>query len=440
MLSYLLHSQFECLGGLSPYDVWELCIQASCMDIAPKIVYMLIYNLVYQLISAYFSHKVFHLCSIVGGFAVMRLAISHSNITHFLVFLAVGYVCMYCANRVHLKKQIKTEYIAVLLCIVYLLLCEFVYPNQDDWIQSRGLFMIAAMKIISLCFDLQNGHYFPSPYVYAGYMLCPANVMFGPWISFTEYNIARVMSQRKKFTWVLRTIHILLLSFFFLSMSNCLSIIVIPSVIDNKWISAYRRAFSFRCSHYFISFLSEATMLCGGYGDSKNQYVITRPFDIELPTSLVSVVVSWNIPMHRFLKKYVYLEILRFGYFKAILGTYLISSLLHGFNLEIAAVLVTIGAYSFVQFRLQEKLARSFNACLRVRPCRTCTHKYKRSNWLIKLVLLIFACITIFDLIFLGVLMDSVGYPDAPSIYEKWGDLDFLSHWVMLGLYIITFV
>ncbi|KAK5647782.1 hypothetical protein RI129_002674 [Pyrocoelia pectoralis] len=439
MLSYLLYSPFECLGDLSVYDVWEWCIQASCMDIAPKIFYIVLYNLLFQFISASFSHTVFHLCSIGSGFVVMRLAITHTNIMHLLAFLAIGYVFMYCANLFHLKRRIKTEYMVVLVCILYLLLCEFVYPNQEDWIQSRGVFMIAVMKIISLCFNVQNGHHLPSIYAYAGYVLCPANVLFGPWVSFTEYNL-QTNRNRKNFTWVLRTVYVLFLSFTFLSISNCLSIIVIPRLIDNKWISAYRRAFSFRCSHYFVSFLSEVTMLCAGYGDETGQYVVTRPFDIEFPTSLVNVVVSWNIPMHKFLKKYVYLEILKFGYFKAILGTYLISSLLHGFNFEIAAVLLTIGAYSYVQFRLQEKLARTFNACLRVRTCKACTHKYKRSNLIIKIIHFIFALITIFDLIFLGVLMDSVGYANSPSIYEKWQELDFLSHWVMLGLYIITFL
>lgn len=49
-------------------------------------------------------------------------------------------------------------------------------------------------------------------------------------------------------------------------------------------------------------------MLTAGYNEkvgsvSKDwSYVITNPFYVELPRSLTTVVIYWNIPMHRFLK------------------------------------------------------------------------------------------------------------------------------------------
>ena len=67
-----------------------------------------------------------------------------------------------------------------------------------------------------------------------------------------------------------------------------------------RWILAFRDALSFRTSHYFISFLASSIMLIGGYPLS--QTIITKPFDIEIPRSLVQVVVCWNIPMHCWLK------------------------------------------------------------------------------------------------------------------------------------------
>lgn len=77
-----------------------------------------------------------------------------------------------------------------------------------------------------------------------------------------------------------------------------------------RWIVAYQEAFAFRSSHYFISYLSEAAMITGGFGyengkkkkDKCWSYVVARPFVIELPRSLVQVVVFWNIPMHMWLK------------------------------------------------------------------------------------------------------------------------------------------
>ena len=36
------------------------------------------------------------------------------------------------------------------------------------------------------------------------------------------------------------------------------------------------------------------------------QVQVTQPHNIEIPRSLVEVVVSWNLPMHSWLKKYVF--------------------------------------------------------------------------------------------------------------------------------------
>ena len=82
--------------------------------------------------------------------------------------------------------------------------------------------------------------------------------------------------------------------------------------MNQKWISAYRDAMSFRASHYFISFMSEASAVAAGFGytppdvtsaRSRWDVPVTEPHNIEVPRSLVDVVVSWNIPMHKWLKK-----------------------------------------------------------------------------------------------------------------------------------------
>lgn len=77
-----------------------------------------------------------------------------------------------------------------------------------------------------------------------------------------------------------------------------------------RWIVAYQEALSFRSSHYFISFLSEAMLYTAGYGPLlaegdkkyKSSVSVTNPLQIEFPRSLVQVVVSWNMPMHVWLK------------------------------------------------------------------------------------------------------------------------------------------
>lgn len=74
----------------------------------------------------------------------------------------------------------------------------------------------------------------------------------------------------------------------------------------NRFFVTYRDALIFRCSHYFVSFMSVACLIISGieYRTSSDLfgYQVTRPLDIELPRSLVPVVISWNIPIHLWIK------------------------------------------------------------------------------------------------------------------------------------------
>ena len=53
-----------------------------------------------------------------------------------------------------------------------------------------------------------------------------------------------------------------------------------------------------------------ATAVASGFGSVANtarwEVDIAQPHNIEVPRSLVDVVVSWNIPMHKWLKKCKY--------------------------------------------------------------------------------------------------------------------------------------
>jgi porcupine-like protein len=73
---------------------------------------------------------------------------------------------------------------------------------------------------------------------------------------------------------------------------------------------AYKEAFSFRTSHYFISYLAEAGMIASGFTNTNKKdvynqfrFIVTEPQEIEFPSSLSVVVRKWNQPMHDFLKK-----------------------------------------------------------------------------------------------------------------------------------------
>lgn len=77
-------------------------------------------------------------------------------------------------------------------------------------------------------------------------------------------------------------------------------------------------------SHYFVSFLSEATLLLSGYSSTAFDGV-TKPCLVEFPRSIVNVVVYWNKPMHYWLKFYIFNMSRKFGVLTAIMSTYIVS-------------------------------------------------------------------------------------------------------------------
>lgn len=63
---------------------------------------------------------------------------------------------------------------------------EFIV-EEEDWLQCRGIYMVSAMKILSLSANVTDEPRIPRILDFFGYMLCPGTVLFGPWISFEEY-------------------------------------------------------------------------------------------------------------------------------------------------------------------------------------------------------------------------------------------------------------
>lgn len=62
----------------------------------------------------------------------------------------------------------------------------------------RGTQMIAAVKIISIGFDIDRNKIrrLPNFLQFWGYVLCPGNVVMGPWCSYNDY---LQIFQRSKF-------------------------------------------------------------------------------------------------------------------------------------------------------------------------------------------------------------------------------------------------
>lgn len=69
------------------------------------------------------------------------------------------------------------------------------------------------------------------------------------------------------------------------------------------------------------------------------------------------------------------------GIFKAILLTYIISSLLHGINVNLSAVLLTLGFATYAEYTIRKKIADIFDACVLATACtENCTHRHNHRN------------------------------------------------------------
>lgn len=218
---------------------------------------------------------------------------------------------------------------------------------------------------------------------------------------------------------------------------------------------AYATAVQFHYSHYFICFAAQAMFDLWDL-----RMTVTKPLSIELPRSLVDVVIAWNIPMHHWLKRYVFQPCKRYfagNIYATIFATYFISSYLHGFNFQIWTVLLTLGLLTQAEFKLRHRLAHIFSACIESRACvyydfededgqsrQKCskpshTNTGRSLGSLVPLANGAFTLLALVNLAFLGSTFD--GKPDSSNlanVWFIWKGLYFYSHIIavlMFALY-----
>lgn len=130
--------------------------------------------------------------------------------------------------------------------------------------------------------------------------------------------------------------------------------------------------------------------------------------------------------------------------------TYIISASLHGLNFQLAAVLLSIGIFSYVEFRLRNALAEILDACimanrctidLKTGVCLTKGHENTSKVHWVKIINLIFSLLTILLLAYLGVLLDTSidhGNEFWPlANLMRWSQLNYFGHIIVLIWYII---
>jgi hypothetical protein len=215
------------------------------------------------------------------------------------------------------------------------------------------------------------------------------------------------------------------------------------SLSSIKRRGTWNRSSSQTCSSAVMSSSSMKTMHSSHHCQLSS---IVKPFHIELPHSLVDVVVNWNLPMHYWLKIYVYIPMKQhYGHLPSILVTYLASALLHGLNFQLSIVLFSIGLFAYVEYGFRRKLARILDACVAARTCplRSSCEQHTYTYWHpLTIIVNLFLCLlSLWHLTYLGQLFDgstqeTIGY-SWQHVLDKWSKLNFASHLVVMGTYAI---
>ncbi|KAL6266459.1 hypothetical protein P5V15_003307 [Pogonomyrmex californicus] len=439
---------YECLHNNVEYDydyadseketlheLYQYCLSPSLYDTGYHLLPLLGSTILFRLFvhTEYISYRIFHILSVIIGLYIIQHYVQESLIV-LIVFVLLSYGILHVPKKWHRDTGI---FLPSLLIIAY---CEF-SMQPVIWHRIRSVIMTMVMKAISIAIDVNDSNKVPDVYSFMGYMFCGVTCLFGPWISFKDYLSLRYSNYQTKW-WIICSLGYAFLSFVFLSISNCWTQWIF---VDNswKWLIAFRDALSFRTSHYFVSYIASTLLVLGGFPLSSS--AIVKPLFIEFPRSLVQVVIYWNIPMHYWLKTYIFRpSIKNLGKFGAVTVTYLISSLLHGLNFQLAAILLSLGFYTYVEFQLRAMLADIFDACIASKQCvkQRCTHKYNSFNcWWVFMTNLMFSGLAMFHLAYLGLMFDTSDLQETGYSYRhtitKWSELGFASHWVALATYCI---
>ncbi|XP_065081992.1 protein-serine O-palmitoleoyltransferase porcupine [Ochlerotatus camptorhynchus] len=450
-------------------EMYTNCIVPSFFQISFYMLPFVVVNIglcfISKIQARYFPshHNITHAFSFGCGLCLM-----HNTLEHGHSYLLQLFVSVYLLIKVSFieQKLLRFDFIISLYAMMYLIICEILEKDPKVWHHVRGVLMIAVMKSISLAIDIKVNRSLRDQFSiisFLGYMCCPANCIFGPWTSFTEYlnSLTRARSRFKlNFKYLAQIIVNIMLSILCLLFSNCADTTV-NLEHSWKWIVAYGTAFSFRMSHYFISFLSQATMVSAGLATNDQEsirslnvkhtryfgYTVVRPWSIEFPRSLVYVVVAWNVPIHNFLKQYIFRALKPHGTFAAVFLTYVTSSLLHGLNFQLWATLLTIGVWSYVEFNVRNKLSQIFSACVLVNKCSVpCTkHQLSQNKAMTIFINSIFFILCVINLTYLGAIFDAnsqlqtEGYSFKHTL-EKWHRLDYVSHWLLILGYLFNWI
>ncbi|VDP10353.1 unnamed protein product [Soboliphyme baturini] len=208
--------------------------------------------------------KILQVCSgVLGTFVLYR---NHSSL---LLYNIISFLLVY--STLHVCTKWRTKYTGTMVTFVALsstAVCQLILP-ATSFNKILGSVMVLNMKMISVGFDMDNMNdaaVVPDFVGFFGYCFHVGTSLFGPWLSFNNCCTAmRSACFASVLSSIARAAYCGILACCFLLYSSC--------ILD--WFLPDELGFYSR---------------------------VARPLAIELPRSLVDVVVGWNLPMHNFLK------------------------------------------------------------------------------------------------------------------------------------------
>lgn len=132
--------------------------------------------------------------------------------------------------------------------------------------------------------------------------------------------------------------------------------------------------------------------------------------------------------------------------------TYLVSSLLHGLERRLSAVLLSLAAYTYVEHRMRTKLASRFPN----KFSYYAKHKYphhgsktylsslNQNNWFFWSINIMFTVVNIIHLAYLGSIIDMSVSNSYNTTYQEsfapWSQVSYFSHFIMLFMFFISII
>ncbi|XP_017113473.1 protein-serine O-palmitoleoyltransferase porcupine [Drosophila elegans] len=459
-------------GVLGLLETLKSCVEPSLLQVLQYVAPMLLLCLLCRLLCLLYSQRrrltslaPLHLLHCTCGLVLLYCSLGH-RLLLLLLLAAVGYLLL---QLLRLGRR-GARLLAILTVGSQFLYELLLWRRRSDWPQLRGIQMVVNMKLISLGFDLtassagggsQLQARIPGPLAYLGYIYSPATCALGPWVSFACYMDCLVPRNG----WLVslrRLVPNVLLCILAVIVSNC----VAPALSDffgdsSHFLVMYWDALSVRSSHYFVSIMAQALLVASdqgldGIGASSKESdllgpLVTQPWRIEWPRSISSLVRSWNIPMHEWLKRYIYAPSKMDAGISSRARTYLVSSLLHGMDLRIYLVLISLAVFAEGETLLRRHLASALDACISANHCpgrQRCRYGHcpsKRgwksiSSWLVGMTNLALTALTIFHLAYLGVVLvgDALKFGDeADNFLWHWRQAGYLSHYIGVATFVL---